>query len=68
MLKCFKKSVLVTATAFVFLLAATSETSARLPLPSVTIGQEEGTETAPLPEESDIQPLADEDEDFTKVQ
>lgn len=61
MMKQFKKIVLATTAAFL-LLAATSGTTTLLPLPSVTVGQEEA-EPTPLPEESNIQPLVDEDDE-----
>ena len=61
-MKHFKKLTLAATAALLLLLAAADTSTTLLPLPSITVGEEE-TEKAPLPEESDIQPLVDEEDD-----
>ena len=61
MMKHFKKLALATMAAL--LLTVTASTSTLLPLPSIPVGLEEA-EPTPLPEEPDIQPLADDDDEI----
>ena len=62
MKKSIKKLSLVTTAALLFLLTAATGAKPSLPLPSITIGTEEGADDiAPLPEEPGIQPMADDE-------
>lgn len=61
MMKHFKKLTLITTATFLFVLTAISNTGNLLPLPGITIGAENTEEETP--EEPDVQPMADDEDD-----
>ncbi len=67
MMKQFKKFTLITTAAFLFCITATTETISSISFSSITIEAEENAEPTPLPEEPEINPLADENEGDNRV-
>lgn len=63
MMKHFKKMTFITTAAFLFCLTVASGTISSILLPSITIEAREDAEPTPLPEESDIKPMADDEQD-----